>query len=88
MTIKTSASTETATTVDNNLITDSNIMADKFNSFFPNVGPVPANKIPKTHGDISDYMSSNFSQSMGIIDTNSDEIIRTVNLKSSFSKSN
>ena len=46
-----------------------------------------ANKISKTHCDISDYMSGNFSKSMGIIDTNSDEIIRTVNLlKSSFSK--
>ena len=31
--------------VDNNLITDSNIMANKFNSFFSNVGPVLANKI-------------------------------------------
>ena len=62
-------------------------MANKFNSFFTNVGPVLANKIPKTHGDISDYMSGNFSKSMVIIDTNSDEIIRTVNLlKSSFSK--
>ena len=38
--------------VDNNLITDSNIMANKFNSFFSNDGPVLANKIPKTHGDI------------------------------------
>ena len=73
--------------VDNNLITDSNIMANKFNSFFSKVGPVLANKIPKTHGDISDYMSSNFSKSMGIIDTNADEIIMTVNLlKFSFSK--
>ena len=36
---------------------------------------------------ITHYMSGNFSKSMGIIDTNSDEIIRTVNLlKSSFSK--
>ena len=34
--------------VDNNLITDSNIMANKFNYFFSNVGPVLANKIPKT----------------------------------------
>ena len=73
--------------VDNNHITDSNIMANKCISFFSNVGPVLANKIPKTHGDISDYMSGNFSKSMVIIDTNSDEIFRTVNLlKSSFSK--
>ena len=35
---------------DNKLITDSNSMANKFNSFFSNVGPVHANKIPKTHG--------------------------------------
>ena len=43
-------------------------------------------KFKKT-GYSSDYMSGNFSKSMGIIDTNSDEIIRTVNLlKSSFSK--
>ena len=55
--------------------------------FFSNVGPVLANKIPKTNGDISDYMSGNFSKSMRIIDTISDEIISTVNLlKSSFSK--
>ena len=55
--------------------------------FFSNVGPVLANKIPKKHGDISDYMSGNFSKSMGIIDTNSDEIIRNVKLlKFSFSK--
>ena len=33
--------------VDNNLITDSNIMANKFNYFFSNVGPDLANKIPK-----------------------------------------
>ena len=46
--------------VDNNLITDSNIMANKFNYFFSNVSPVLANKIPKIHGDISDYMSGNF----------------------------
>ena len=55
-------------------------MANKFNSFLSNVVPVLANKIPKTHGDISDYMSGNISKSMGIIDTISDEIIRTVNL--------
>ena len=73
--------------VDNNLITDSNITANKCNYFFSNVGPVLANKIPKTPGDISDYMSGNFSKSMDIIDSSSDEIIRTVNLlKSSFSK--
>ena len=60
---------------------------NKFNNFFSNVGTVLANKIPKTHGDISDYMSDNFSKSMGIIDINSDEIITTVDLlKSSFSK--
>ena len=45
-----------------------------------------ANKIPKTHGDISDYMSGNFSKSMDIIDTDSDKIMWTVNLLSSFSK--
>ena len=73
--------------VDNNLIIYSNIMTNKFNYFFSIVGPVRANKIPKTNGDISYYMSGNFSKSIGIIDTNSDEIIRTVNLlKSSFSK--
>ena len=43
-------------------------------------------KFQKTHGDISDYMSGNFSKSMSIIYTNSDEIIRTINIKSSFSK--
>ena len=32
--------------VDNNLITDSNIMTNKFNYFFSNIGPVLANKIP------------------------------------------
>ena len=72
--------------VDNDLITDSIIMANKFNYFFSNVGPFLANKIPKTHGDVSDYMSGNFSKNMSIIDTNSDEIIRTINLlKFSFS---
>ena len=50
--------------VDNNLITDSNIITNKCNSFFSNVGPVIANKIPKTHGDILDYMRGNFSKSM------------------------
>ena len=55
--------------------------------FFSNIVPVLANKIPKTHGDILDYRSGNFSKSVGIINTNSDEIIRTVNLlKSNFSK--
>ena len=62
-------------------------MANKFYSFFSNVGPVLENKIPKTHGDISNHMSGNFLKSMGIIDIISDEIIRTVNLlKSSLSK--
>ena len=40
--------------IDNNLITDSNIITNKCNSFFSNVGPVIANKSPKTHGDILD----------------------------------
>ena len=41
----------------------------------------------KTYGDILDYKSANFSKSMAIIDTNSGEIIRTVNLLNySFSK--
>ena len=62
-------------------------MANKFNYFFLNIRPVLANKIKKIRGDISDYMSGNFTKSMGIIDTNSNEIIRTDNLlKSSFSK--
>ena len=60
---------------------------NQFNYFFSNVGLVLANKIPKTHGDISGCMSGSFSKSIGINDTISDEIIRTVNLlKSSFSK--
>ena len=62
-------------------------MAKKFNYFVSNVGQSWQIKFIKTPGDISDYMSGNFSKSMGIIDTNSDEIIRTVNLlKSSVSK--
>ena len=70
--------------VDNNIITDSNIIANIFNSFFSNVGPIP---ISKTHGDILDYMSGNSLKIMGITDTNGDEIIGIVNLlKSSFSK--
>ena len=43
--------------VDNNLITDSNIMANKYNNFVSNVGSVHTNKIPKIHGDILYYMS-------------------------------
>ena len=50
------------------------------NTFFSSdVGPVLANTIPKTHGDISDYVCDNSSKSMNIIDIISDEIIRTVN---------
>ena len=35
--------------VDNNLMADSNIMANLFNYFFSNVGPVLANKIQQKH---------------------------------------
>ena len=73
--------------VDNNIITDCNIKANKFNYFFSNVDPVLANTIRRKRGDISNYMSGNFSTSTGIIDTNYNVIIWTVNLlKSTFSK--
>ena len=65
--------------IDNNIITYSNIIVNKFNYFFSKVGPVLTNNIPKTNGDILDYMSGNSLKSMSIIDTNCDEIIRIVN---------
>ena len=70
---------------DSNLIADSNVTANTFNYFLSNVGPFVANKIPK-HCDILDYMSGNLSESVGVTDTNSDEIISTFNLwKSDYS---
>ena len=49
-------------------------MANKFDSFFSNIGVTPAKKIPHTDGDISDYLTGNFPNgTTDIIPTNLNE---------------
>lgn len=72
---------------DNITITDNSVIANKFNSFFSNIGPALATKIPHADGDVSDFLRGNFPNSMGIINTDHNEIINIAKLlKSSSSK--
>jgi hypothetical protein len=73
--------------INDNIVTDNNILANKFNSFFANIGPSLAQKIPTVNGDISDYLTGDFQKSIFISGTDPSEIINIVKaLKSSSSK--
>jgi len=73
--------------LDNNTITDTKVIANKFNEYFTNVGPLLANKIPVVSGDPLKFIPGDFSKSMALYETDPSEIIHIAQqLKTSTSK--
>ena len=54
----------------NNIVNDNKIKADACNNFFINIGPNLARNIPTIGGDISDYLTGIYLNSM--LDTETD----------------
>jgi hypothetical protein len=72
---------------DGKIITDNNIISNKFNEYFVKVGPSLANKIPAINGKITDFITGNYLKSMAIQYTDPDEIDKIVSMLSSSSSS-
>ena len=49
---------------------DNQVIANKFNNYFSNIGPTLAQKITPVKANISEYLTQNFSNSMFLADTN------------------
>ena len=70
------------------ILNDINIISDKFNEYFVNVGPNLADKISRVNWDATDFITGSYLHSMSIQYTDSDEITKIVSiLKSSSSTS-
>ena len=70
-----------------NVVNNPQLIANKFNEFFTNVGPSLATKIPHSTADHKSYLSGSFSDSFFASPTTPDEIINIVSsLKSSNSE--
>ena len=70
-----------------NTINNPQLIANKFNEFFTNIGPSLATKIPYSTVDHKSYLSGSFSDSFFASPTTPDEIINIVSsLKSSNSE--
>ena len=54
--------------------TDFFVIADKFNEYFTNIGPNPANKIVSLKWDVTDYIQSNYLNSMFVTSTDPQEM--------------
>ena len=70
-----------------NVVNNPQLIANKFNEFFTNVGPSLATKIPHSTADHKSYLSGSFRDSFFASPTTPDEIINIVSsLKSSNSE--
>ena len=70
-----------------NTINNPQLIANKFNEFFTNIGPSRSTKIPHSTVDHKSYLSGSFSDSFFASPTTPDEIINIVSsLKSSNSE--
>jgi Reverse transcriptase (RNA-dependent DNA polymerase)/Endonuclease-reverse transcriptase len=61
-------------------ITDPNLIVDKFNAFFANIGVDLASKIPTAPADFSSYLKGTFVNSFILLPTDALEIISVANL--------
>lgn len=50
--------------IDNNIISDNNVIAETFNKFYVNIGPSLAKKIPNCHKNPLSYINKHVSESM------------------------
>jgi hypothetical protein len=73
--------------IDNNVITNPQAIAHKFNDFFTNIGPQLASRIQSVPGDPLPFIQENYPNSMTIFDTDRNEIVKaTHSLKALSSK--
>ena len=64
--------------VDNNIISDQQQIANKFNDFFINVGPNLAKKIPGSNKSVSDYQKKSYNNSIFLAPTSVNEILNII----------
>ena len=62
-----------------NLITDKNIVCDKFNSFFTGIGPTLANAIPNQNRVPESYLDAKILNSMFLTMVTDEEVVKIVN---------
>ena len=65
--------------INNNTVTDKNVIASHFNEFFVNIGPTLAKKIPTSPRDPSTYITSNIINSIYLDEIVQDEFIKIIN---------
>ena len=70
---------------DNGVVSDSGVIATKFNNFFSHIGPNLAKQIPSIDGNICDFLQGSFSNSMFVYDTDTKEICNIVSMRSTSS---
>ena len=71
--------------VDDKIVMDNQVIANKFNNYFSNIDPTLAKKITPVTENISEYLKGNFSNGMFLADTNLQEITAIVKLLQSSS---
>ena len=60
--------------IDDNLINDGNVIVDKFNEFFANIGTNLANKIPRSSKNASDFIDVDINNTIFLRSTDNNEI--------------
>ena len=72
--------------VKNQVISDPSIIAKKFNEYFVNVGPDLAAKIDSVSGEVTDYISGNYKNSILLKETSPGEIYNVAPMLKSTSR--
>ena len=62
-----------------NMITDKNIISEKFNNFFTGIGPTLANAIPNQNRDPESYLDTRMLTSMFLTMVTEEEIVKIIN---------
>jgi len=61
--------------IDNHVVPDKTIIAQKFNEYFVNVGPTLANKIPTASVNFKSFMKGEFKSYFSMFETDIKEVI-------------
>ena len=64
--------------INGNLTEDTNVIANHFNNFFVNIGPVLDNKIPTTNVDPLSYIKKNYPSNIFLLPCDEEKIRKVI----------